>query len=367
MIVVHCWLLTWLLPVHVVVLFVGSFELVRINALLLGSSKGFTHHRRSYHEYKLSRVIPSIGSRRLALRDAVVSTEIEQSLKQQNIKTSIQILSNDPLIYLVPNLLTPAECEAYCNYANSEDNERAMTRSNPPAVSLDMSKLWPLPLLALVAGLPPYLRLIEQNPDSSLQSIAAAVVPNIVVALTAMMALAWLVVLPAVRRMSDSSSRTSVATALNREDDVNFVRSLVDRVSAATAGHPWQCFEAPVITRYDPGAIFARHGDASPTRGSEWRDTGGQRLVTCICYLNTLETGEGGETYFDKLNLSVRPMKGSALIFFPADEKTWQADDRTTHESLPPAAEKWIVQLFGRAERVPPPLGLPDAFGDYSS
>jgi len=88
---------------------------------------------------------------------------------------------------------------------------------------------------------------------------------------------------------------------------------------------------------------------------------GGQRVVTCICYLNAVTAG-GGETYFDKLGLTVTPETGKALIFFPADSKTWKADDRTTHESLPPASEKWIVQMFGRAERVPPPLGLPDSF-----
>lgn len=291
-------------------------------------------------------------------------SSVEETLRDLNVTSSVQILSKDPLIYLVPNLLSPQECEAYRLYVDNEDDDsqRQMTRSNPPAVSLDASKLWPLPLLSLVAGVPPYVRVLEQGRDLNLPEVLSDILPSIGISLTVMGALAWLVVLPLIRNVSDSSARTSVATALNLEHDVDFVRPLVDRVSAATQGHPWQCWEAPVVTRYDPGAIFARHGDASPTRGSEWNDSGGQRVVTATCYLCTLEDDEGGATFFDKLDLAVSPQAGTALIFFPADAATLKADDRTTHESLPLTVEKWIVQLFGRAKRVPPPLGLPDSF-----
>jgi len=290
---------------------------------------------------------------------------VEQSLKQKhNVTSRVRVLSRDPLVYEVPELLSKDECEAYRQYVS--DSGRPMTRSNPPDVSLDISKLWALPLLALGAGVPPYLRLLQRDNVPSLSSIVQAVVPNVFIALLVMAALAWLVVLPLVRQQSNQSSRTSVAAALNLEEDVDFVRPLVERVSTASKDHPWQCWEAPVVTQYEPGAIFARHGDASPTRGSEWAQMGGQRVVTCICYLNEVAAG-GGETCFDKLDLAVKPEAGKALIFFPADAETWKADDRTSHESLPPASDKWIVQMFGRAERVPPPLGLSDSFSTPKS
>jgi prolyl 4-hydroxylase len=88
---------------------------------------------------------------------------------------------------------------------------------------------------------------------------------------------------------------------------------------------------------------------------------GGQRVITCICYLNTVN--EGGETSFDQMGINVKPTKGTALVFFPANVHTLKADERTTHESLPPVEEKWIVQMFGRVGRVPPPLGLSDLYG----
>ena len=234
-----------------------------------------------------------------------------------------------------------------------------MTRSNPPEVSLEVSKLWPLGILSLLAGLPPLFRL----PELSLDAIVTAAVPPILLFLTVSLGLAYGVVLPLIRQQSATSSRTSEAMALNLEDDVEFCKDFVTRVSTLTT-HPWHAWEAPVVTRYEPGAIFARHGDASPTRGTEWADVGGQRVITCICYLNTIPEG-GGETSFDRLRLDVVPRQGDALIFFPADPVSLVADPRTTHESLPPNAEKWIVQMFGRTgPRVPPPLGLPDVFGE---
>lgn len=320
------------------------------------------------------------------------------SRQQETIQSGkVKVLSQDPLVYIIPNLLSKEECLEYQQYVknlqqdNDADVQRPMTKSNPPAVSLDLSKLWPLPFLSLAAGIPPVVRLfVDTNNNGetssshssivssiSINEILSAALPNIAIALTVSGFLAFGLVLPLLRWYSASYSRTSYAMALNQpatkgaqRGDFEMIRPLVHRVSALTR-HSWEKWEAPVVTRYDVGAIFARHGDASPTKGSEWQDLGGQRVVTCICYLNTLAaddssgTGGGGETYFEKLNLAVSPKAGDGLVFFPSNSITWEADDRTTHESLPPTSqEKWIVQLFGRAQRVPPPLGLDDSYGN---
>ncbi len=286
----------------------------------------------------------------------------EQSIPSPN----AEILSQDPLVYVVPNFLSPDECRSYMDrveYLASHRN-RTMTRSNPPKVSIDTNKLWPLPLLSLLAGVPTLLHL--DLPSTTFDDLRNALILPISLALVLSGIMAVSAV-PILQFVSDFSSRTSDAMALNQIEDVDFVRSLVDQVSSETK-QDWFKWEAPVVTRYSPGAIFAKHGDASPTKGSEWQDIGGQRVVTCICYLNTLEGGGGGETAFDRLGIKVRPTQGSALFFFPADATTLEADDRTVHESLAPLEEKWIVQMFCRAgQRVPPPLGLPDAFRSQSS
>jgi 2OG-Fe(II) oxygenase superfamily len=275
---------------------------------------------------------------------------------------NVKILSKDPLVYTVSNLLSPEECQQYQRYVTTSAG-RPMTQSNPPEISLDRSKLWPLPILSMAAGLPPALRLWQENTAShpTWMDLASAAVPNILLALFLSFGLAYGVVLPLLQ--SDqfrSSQRTSLAMALNQPEDFDLIRPLVERASVWSGGHPSNQWEAPVVTHYEPGAVFTRHNDASPTRGDEWRELGGQRLVTCLVYLNTLNGG--GCTYFDQLSLAVTPQQGQALLFFPAQADSWWADDRTTHESWAAPTDKWIVQLFGRAQRVPPPLGIPDEF-----
>ena len=313
---------------------------------------------------------PQPYSPRFSASKTSLSVTTEKSLqgtlfsKPKN--TEIRVLSEDPLVYVIPELLSPTECQAYQHRVSElQQKGRNLTKSNPPQVSLELSKLWPLPFLSLGAGIPPFIRLQQQQQQSlaiTPDQIIGVVLPPIAVAMMASITLAFGVLL-LVQKMSAGSSRTSEAVAFNLDEDVDFCRDLVDRISSNT-GHPWYAWEAPVVTRYEPGAIFARHGDASPNQGKEWADLGGQRVVTCITYLNDVHEG-GGETSFDQLGIDVTPHQGDALIFFPADPTSLKADSRTTHESLPPSSEKWIVQMFGRiGPRVPPPLGLPDSFDE---
>jgi len=187
-----------------------------------------------------------------------LTDRLEESLKLVNVTSKVNILSHDPLVYEITDLLSEIECQAYQDYVSGDDSGRPLTRSNPPEVSLNFSKLWPLPFVALLAGVPPYFRLLQQEGGDalSLATITRTVIPNVFIALSAMAALAWWVVVPLVRRQSNESSRTSVAAALNQEQDIDFVRPLVERVNAASDGHPWQCWEAPVVTKYEKGTVM---------------------------------------------------------------------------------------------------------------
>jgi hypothetical protein len=278
-----------------------------------------------------------------------------------------EVLSEDPLVYTIPALLSPEECQAFLDRAKELEKIRPMKQSNPPEVSLNYKKLWPLPFLSLGAGIPPLIRYYDQTDGlPPMNELASIVLPSVAIAFFASLFLAFLVVLPLIQKVSESKSRTSLAMALSSEDDIPFVRDLVDRISTKTQ-HPWQSWEAPVFTRYTPGAMFAKHADASPARGSEWKDEGGQRVVTCICYLNDVQSG--GETSFDQLGFAVAPIQGRALVFFPTvPGDSLEADERLTHESVVASnEEKYIIQMFGRVgPRVPPPLGLPDSYAPGS-
>ena len=314
-----------------------------------------------------------------------LSSSITSTIKEDDF--DIEIISHDPKCFLIKNLLSPEECEEYISRANCEieasrhnadkdgderkNNDNSMRRSNAPDVSIKISRLWPLPFLCLGAGIPPVVKLFLNTDDISsstssininnvitLKQIISVALPNISLALI-ITGLSIVAITQGMRQYAEKFTRTSKSIALNNENDMDFIRSLVTRASSIT-DHDWSQWEAPVITKYDPGALFASHNDASPTKGSEWGDLGGQRVVTVITYLNTCE--KGGGTKFDSLNFTVQPKQGCALVFYPANSNTLEADERTVHQSLPAVEDKYIVQLFGRHKRVPPPLGIPDTF-----
>ena len=278
--------------------------------------------------------------------------------RRGTVKSRSEVLSEDPRVFIVHDILSEEECGQYIALADSADEGR-MRRSNAPAVSVQMDRLWPLPFLGIGAGLPPYLRLAEQQSAVTADDIMHAVLPNIGLAFV-IGCLLVLAVRQGVQMYADKSTRTSQSLALNTPNDVDFIMPLVERASEIT-NHSWERWEAPVITKYDEGSLFASHNDASPTRGSEWAELGGQRVCTVITYLNNCE--RGGGTKFDHLGFTVQPRQGSALVFYPADDSTLEADGRTVHQSLEAIDEKYIVQLFGRVNRVPAPLGIA---GEYA-
>jgi prolyl 4-hydroxylase len=118
-------------------------------------------------------------------------------------------------------------------------------------------------------------------------------------------------------------------------------------------GIPLPQLEEPQIVRYRAGEEFTWHYDEVPR---SQMGNGGQRLATLLVYLNTVENG--GETVFRDLKqcvdkagqlcqeqLSVQPVEGHALLFFPA-YRDGRPDDRTLHKGGMAASEKWIVQMW---------------------
>lgn len=100
-------------------------------------------------------------------------------------------------------------------------------------------------------------------------------------------------------------------------------------------------FEGLQVANYQSGQFFRSHEDGFPQDLA--RENGFQRRATVLMYLNDVE--EGGRTNFDWLDVSVKPVQGRALVFFPAF-RTGQADDRTLHSAEDAADEKWVCQQW---------------------
>jgi prolyl 4-hydroxylase len=113
-------------------------------------------------------------------------------------------------------------------------------------------------------------------------------------------------------------------------------------------GIPLELMEEPQIVRYKKGQEFSWHYDEVPKAQLA---NGGQRLATLLVYLNTVQSG-GGTIFRDLKDrdgnpLTMKPVQGSALLFFPADANG-KPDDRTLHkgEVVTLDDEKWIIQLW---------------------
>ena len=114
--------------------------------------------------------------------------------------------------------------------------------------------------------------------------------------------------------------------------------------------------EEPQLVRYRTGEEFSWHYDEIP---STQLSNGGQRLATLLVYLNDLEADRGGGTVFRDLSpaneskrkkgsstsLTVRPKKGTALVFFPAF-KDGKPDQRALHKGEVALDKKMIAQLW---------------------
>ena len=109
------------------------------------------------------------------------------------------------------------------------------------------------------------------------------------------------------------------------------------------------CFEDFQTIYYDVGQEYKYHYDAydknEPEKYKKFCKYG-NRLVTVLGYLNDVE--EGGETRFDKLDLSVQPKKGRIIIFENL-KPDGSVHELSRHAGLPvKKGEKWAFNLWLR-------------------
>ena len=110
------------------------------------------------------------------------------------------------------------------------------------------------------------------------------------------------------------------------------IQTVRERISNLTRV-PWENAEHLQVLRYHPGQFYREHHDQNSPRYSAW----GPRLYTFFMYLSDRDdTGlEGGETRFTKLNISVTPKRGSAILWPSVhSDNPWETEDKTYHEAV---------------------------------
>ena len=112
-------------------------------------------------------------------------------------------------------------------------------------------------------------------------------------------------------------------------------------------------YEDLQVVRYQEGGFFISHYDAcndSPSACERMNYNIGPRLYTFLIYLN--DDFEGGETIFPKLNISIKPEKGKAILFKNIDDNGIIIND-SLHGSLPiKSGNKWIANKWIRYNKI---------------
>jgi len=115
-------------------------------------------------------------------------------------------------------------------------------------------------------------------------------------------------------------------------------------------GIPLEYAESLQVVHYQQTQQYAPHfdaWDASTERGQRCMARGGQRLLTCLLYLN--EPEDGGGTSFPNLDLEVRARKGRMLIFHNCHEGSNIRHPDSLHGGMPVlAGEKWACNFWFR-------------------
>ncbi|WP_052481154.1 prolyl hydroxylase family protein [Gilvimarinus agarilyticus] len=115
--------------------------------------------------------------------------------------------------------------------------------------------------------------------------------------------------------------------------------------------------ESLQMIHYGPAQEYAAHFDAwdpATERGERCMAKGGQRLVTCLLYLN--DVGAGGATGFPELGLEVPAKRGRMLVFYNCYPGTNVRQPKSLHGGLPVLRGEKLACNFWFRERAVQPL-----------
>jgi hypothetical protein len=143
--------------------------------------------------------------------------------------------------------------------------------------------------------------------------------------------------------VSDIRTSSSAAVLSNKDKDRQLI-GVIERAAWLT-GMRYQNAEPVYVHHYTEGAYYKFHNDFVGERYPI-----ADRIHSVLVYLNSLDESQGGGTYFEQLNLEVRPKIGRAVFWANTNpDGTYNVEN--IHAALPlkgKESEKWVVQIFFR-------------------
>lgn len=132
----------------------------------------------------------------------------------------------------------------------------------------------------------------------------------------------------------------------------NPIVARIERRISALIQRPLDHGEGTQILRYQSGQEYKPHFDFfDPTHRATPKiiANSGQRILSVVMYLSDVE--EGGETILPELNLSFKPRRGDAVLFYNL-HPNGEPDRKTLHGSVPVIrGEKWGATKWVRERR----------------
>jgi prolyl 4-hydroxylase len=129
-------------------------------------------------------------------------------------------------------------------------------------------------------------------------------------------------------------SRTSQTAFLKKSQDF-IVKQIEDKCSIV-ANQPSTHLEPLQIVKYEPGQYYKEHHDYLHNDKNTINGPKYQRSITLFIYLNDLNDGDkGGQTYFPKAKISVKPQIGKAVLFRNI-HPDGSLDENSLHAGKPP-------------------------------
>jgi prolyl 4-hydroxylase len=119
---------------------------------------------------------------------------------------------------------------------------------------------------------------------------------------------------------------------------------------AEIVGNGLEYAESLQVIHYCESEQYAPHYDAwdkASARGQRCMAKGGQRMVTCLLYLNDVE--EGGGTSFPNLDMEIKARKGRMVLFHNCHEGSTVRHPDSLHSGMPVLkGEKWACNFWFR-------------------
>ncbi|GJM13966.1 MAG: hypothetical protein DHS20C12_23690 [Pseudohongiella sp.] len=147
---------------------------------------------------------------------------------------------------------------------------------------------------------------------------------------------------------------------------------VIERLSlriAEVVGNGLEYAESLQVVHYAEDEEYAPHFDAwdkATERGQRCMAKGGQRMITCLLYLNDVE--EGGGTSFPNLDMEIRAKKGRMVLFHNCVGSSTVRHPNSLHAGLPVLkGEKWACNFWFRELVYQTPDRVPTADKKASS